>query len=218
MAKKRNGNNRNGGSAHEDFPDHRLHPDTKKSIWGVSFLCVAVILTLAEFAKAGPAGNAIYNGLDTLFGWGYFILPATLVFAAIVFLVSGRKKIVGTTLVGAALLILSFLGLIEIFSPTKGGWLGLALGSLRVSFRQNRRGYHRWIHSYHFRPHHGKRAAKNEVAEKKRPEEEDARCDRERISKNQGADGDERRRKRTESRRKRRRMTPTVVEPKSRET
>ena len=100
----------------------------------MGFICVAIILTLAGFAKAGPAGDAIYGGLDALFGWGYFILPATLIFAAIVLLVSGRKKIVGATLVGATLLILSFLGLIEIFSPTKGGWLGLALGSLRVPF------------------------------------------------------------------------------------
>lgn len=137
---KRNGNgerqrgNGNGRNGRQDAPDHRLHPDTKKSIWGVSFLCAAVILTLAGFAKAGPAGDAIYRGLDALFGWGYFILPATLVFAAIVLLVSGRKKLMSTTLIGAALLIFSFLGLIEIFSPGNGGWLGMVLGSLRIPF------------------------------------------------------------------------------------
>ncbi len=133
---KRNGKNGNGNGRNgkQDAPDHRLHPDTKKSIWGVSFLCIAVILALAGFAKAGPAGDTIYKGLDTLFGWGYFILPATLVFAAIVLLVSGRKKLMSTTLVGAALLIFSFLGLIEIASPAHGGWLGLVLGSLRIPF------------------------------------------------------------------------------------
>ncbi len=131
---KKNGDVRGGGNARENFSDHRLHPDTKKSIWGVGFLCIAVILTLAGFGAAGPAGGATYQGLDALFGWGYFVLPVTLAFAAVVLLASGRKKIVGTTLVGAGLLIFSFLGLIEIFSPTKGGWLGLVLGSLRYPF------------------------------------------------------------------------------------
>ncbi len=134
--KNRNGNGdgrhaRNGG---QDFSDHRLHPDTKNSIWGISFICVAIVLALAGFAQAGPAGAVIYRGLDALFGWGYFILPGTLVFAAIVLLVSGRKRIVATTLVGALLLILSFLGLIEIFSPTHGGLLGHILGSLSYPF------------------------------------------------------------------------------------
>ena len=136
MAKKQNGGDKNAGNGGEkaDFSEHRLHPDTKKSIWALSFIGVAVVLTLAWFGGAGPAGNAIFKSLSALFGWGYFILPVTLVFAAIVFFFTGRKKIVGVTLIGAALLILSFLGLIDIFSPTKGGLLGLVLGSLRYPF------------------------------------------------------------------------------------
>ncbi len=114
--------------------NHRLHPDTKKSVWAVSLLGAAVILALAGFNKAGPAGNAAYAVLDTLFGWGYFILPLTLVFAAGVFLVSERRRVVGITLGGAALLILSVLGFIELIEPTKGGWLGLIFGSLSIPF------------------------------------------------------------------------------------
>jgi len=114
--------------------DARLHPDTKKSIWAIGFICVAAILILAGFNSAGPAGQSIYNGLDALFGWGYFILPATLLFAAAVLIFSGRQKILATTTIGGLLLMLAFLGLIEVFAPTKGGWLGLILGSLRVPF------------------------------------------------------------------------------------
>jgi len=111
-----------------------LHPDAANSIWAISFICVAIVLVLANFALAGPAGVAIFNGLNTLLGWGYFILPATLLFTAIVLLFSGRKKILGITLLGAVLLILSFLGFIDILSPGNGGWLGLVLGSLKVPF------------------------------------------------------------------------------------
>ena len=115
-------------------PNYRLHPDTKKSVWAVSFLGAAVILALAGFSKAGPAGDDIYAGLHTLFGWGYFILPLTLVLAAGVFIASERRKVVGITLIGSVLLIFSVLGLIELIEPGKGGWLGLVLGSLRIPF------------------------------------------------------------------------------------
>jgi S-DNA-T family DNA segregation ATPase FtsK/SpoIIIE len=111
-----------------------LHSETQNSIWAISFICVAIVLILAGFTLAGPAGVAIYNGLFALVGWGYAILPITLIFAAIVLLVSGRQRILSVTLIGSALLILSFLGFIEILSPGNGGWLGLVFGSLRHPF------------------------------------------------------------------------------------
>lgn len=121
---------RRGTSAREP----RLHPETKNSIWAISFLCAAVILTLARFEKAGPAGELIYRAFNALLGWGYFILPITLLFAAIVFLLSHQKRMLATTLLGSTLLILAFLGLVELVSPTHGGWLGLVFGSLRIPF------------------------------------------------------------------------------------
>jgi len=131
-SKPQNGNGKKEKNGARREPS--LHPETRNSIWATSFICIAIILVLAGFDKAGPAGQALFNGLDALFGWGYFILPATLFFTAIVFLLSRQKKIVGITLLGGLLLILSFLGLIELFEPTKGGWLGMILGSLRIPF------------------------------------------------------------------------------------
>ncbi len=124
---------RNGaGSAANGEP--RLHPETKNSIWAISFLCAAAVLTLAGFAAAGPAGAAIYEGLDSLLGWGYFILPTTLVFAAAIFLLERARRVLATTLIGSTLLIFSVLGLIELLSPGHGGLLGLVFGSLRTPF------------------------------------------------------------------------------------
>src|ERR1035438_4636853 len=92
------GDQRGGRSTRESSErEARLHPDTKKSIWAIAFICVAAILILAGFNTAGPAGQSIYNGLDALFGWGYLILPATLLFAAAVLIFSGRQKILATT-------------------------------------------------------------------------------------------------------------------------
>jgi S-DNA-T family DNA segregation ATPase FtsK/SpoIIIE len=141
--KKKNGKKGKGGgpapmntsaNSRKEDREARLYAETKNSIWAISFICAAIVLILAGFSKAGPAGTLIYSGLDTLLGWGYFILPLTLLFAAVVFLLSRQKRILATTLIGSTLLILSFLGLIELISPTKGGWLGMLFGSLRVPF------------------------------------------------------------------------------------
>lgn len=113
---------------------HRLHPDTKSGIWAIVLVGIAAVLALAAFGKAGPLGDITYSVLHALLGWGYFILPAALVFAAAVFLITEKQRVVSTTLLGSGLLILSVLGLIEIISPGNGGWLGLVLGSLRFPF------------------------------------------------------------------------------------
>ena len=47
---------------------------------------------------------------------------------------SERRKVVGTTLAGSVLLILSVLGLIDLFEPGKGGWFGYIFGSLHIPF------------------------------------------------------------------------------------
>jgi DNA segregation ATPase FtsK/SpoIIIE, S-DNA-T family len=136
---KRNGNGSKNGSRREksaamrEPQEPRLHPDTKNSILAISFICIGIVLILARFATAGPAGDLIYRGLDTLFGLGYFILPTTLFFAAVVFLFAGRKRVALMTLIGALILVLSFLALVEIASG-KGGWLGVILGSLKTPF------------------------------------------------------------------------------------
>ncbi len=134
--KERNGsdNAKRGANASRSSREPRLHAETKNSIWAISFICVAIVLVLAWFSIAGPAGALIYTGLDALLGWGYLILPVTLLFAAAVFLLSRQKRVLATTLIGSTLLILSVLGLIELLSPTHGGWLGMVFGSLRTPF------------------------------------------------------------------------------------
>jgi DNA segregation ATPase FtsK/SpoIIIE, S-DNA-T family len=114
--------------------DPRLHPDTMRSIWAIGFVGIAILLTLAGFDKAGPAGSYLFAGLSYLVGWGYAVLPIAFLIMAGEFLFSGRQKVVGMTLLGSGLMVLSVLALIEVFSPTKGGILGLVLGSLRFAF------------------------------------------------------------------------------------
>ena len=132
MARKHNGKNRRNGAGEESA--YRLHPDTKKSIWAIASLGIAALLTLAGFEKAGPLGSWIHGVLEALVGWGYFVVPATLAVVAGVLLFSERKKIIGTTFLGATALVLSILGIVHVMAPAKGGWLGYIFGSLKIPF------------------------------------------------------------------------------------
>lgn len=131
---KHNGKKNSGGGNDYEAKAPRLHPEAKKSIWAAVFFGIAAILILAAFAKAGPAGNAIYEGLTILFGLGYFILPLAMLFASGMLIFSEKERVVSMTLVGCGIFVLAALGLIELFSPGRGGWLGIILASLKYPF------------------------------------------------------------------------------------
>ena len=130
MAK--NNGKRNGVAAKEER--HRLHPDTRRSIWAIAAIGSGILLLLAGFHRAGPAGEVIFNALEYLVGWGYFVIPLSLFATAAVLLFSERQKVVGITLLGIGLTVLALLGLIEIGAPARGGLLGLVFGALKYLF------------------------------------------------------------------------------------
>ena len=61
--------------------------ETKKSIAAILMIGLAVLLMLAKLGKAGPIGEMAYSGLDSFFGWGYYLLPVMSVVVALVFLI-----------------------------------------------------------------------------------------------------------------------------------
>src|SRR3989344_2120550 len=65
-AKRRNGD----ATEEKGGVGHRLHPETKRSIWAVAFIGVALVLVLAHLHRAGPVGEWIFSILSALFGWG----------------------------------------------------------------------------------------------------------------------------------------------------
>jgi len=129
MAKNNSKNGRNGNNK-----EHKLHPETKNSIWGMVLAGLSIIFFLAGFHKAGPGGEFLYGIFKTLLGLGYFAFPAILMLVAGVFLISQQRRFMSITLLGALLFILSVLGLIDIAEAGNGGWLGLILGSLKIPF------------------------------------------------------------------------------------
>ncbi len=114
--------------------EHRLHHETKKSVWAIIYGCIGALLILARVSAAGPAGKFFYDIFETLFGWGYYLLPLIFFMMAGAFLISERRKIYAITFIGSALFVLSGLGLIDIVFPDKGGFVGMAVGSLEKLF------------------------------------------------------------------------------------
>lgn len=115
-----------------DVSESPLHPETLKSVWAVVLAGLALLFGLAGAGYAGPFGNSVADVLRAFLGVGYVLLPLTLIFSSGVLVVSSeRNRIAIMTGLGAALMLLSALGMIHVFSPGRGGWLGYALGWLK---------------------------------------------------------------------------------------
>jgi len=114
-------------------PKLNLKDDTKKGITVVLLFVLALIAILSPFGLAGTAGNYLYKGLGLLFGWGYFLVPLSLVLAGVAILKSLHEELYGAPFWGIGLFILSFLGVLQMFlagrieSGRGGGYLGVAV-------------------------------------------------------------------------------------------
>lgn len=98
------------------LPKLNLHPETKKSVLGILFLTLAIIVALSAFGLAGVAGQYIDAGMKNLLGIGFFLVPLTLFVIAFSFFKTIHSTIYFTPLFGGVLFLLSFLGLIDVIS------------------------------------------------------------------------------------------------------
>ncbi|MCD6086134.1 DNA translocase FtsK, partial [bacterium] len=102
-----------------------LKSETKKSIVGVIFLAFSLFFFLSGFNLTGLVGQKINQFGRFLFGWGFWFFPLTLFFLSLVFFLSERiHHLYLTTILGGSLFFFSFLSLISLFSPGKGGFFG----------------------------------------------------------------------------------------------
>jgi len=114
----------------------QVDPETEKSILAIFFICIAIILILASFQKAGPAGDFIFNKLSFLFGLGYYLFPSIMLIMAFDFLTGKDEKYrdLSIRFFGAVFFVLGGLGLIDILYSGRGGLIGQWVGSIESPF------------------------------------------------------------------------------------
>ena len=101
-----------------------LKEDTVRGIWGIVFLFITLFFILSAFNLAGIVGQTTYRGLHLLFGIGYFLLPAVLLFVAISFFRSYEHTYGLLKSVSASVFVLSGLGLIDTAFTGSAGVIG----------------------------------------------------------------------------------------------
>ena len=118
----------------QDPPKKTLHSETKTSILAVALVGLALLLVLSGFKWAGPAGDFIFNLLEKLLGWGYFLAPLTLFLIGVNILTQAKRMVMGLALIASVFFVMAGLGMIDLIFPDKGGLLGNILGSLGPLF------------------------------------------------------------------------------------
>ncbi len=132
MARKRR--KRRNQNPEQGPPKKNLHSETKTSILAVALVGLALLLVLSGFKWAGPAGDFIFNLLEKLLGWGYFLAPLTLFLIGVNILTQAKRMVMGLALIASVFFVMAGLGVIDLIFPDKGGLLGNILGSLGPLF------------------------------------------------------------------------------------
>lgn len=127
MSKKNKNKNKNRGDNRADGgPKLNLHPETARGIWAVALFTAALVLILSWFGQAGGFGKIIYDFFHFLLGGGFFLVPLALVLAGAGILRSIERHFYFSTFFGSAILVLSGLAIMELFSsvPRSAGYVG----------------------------------------------------------------------------------------------
>ncbi|MFA7201959.1 MAG: DNA translocase FtsK [Candidatus Paceibacterota bacterium] len=110
-----------------------LADETIHTIWALVSIAFAILLALAGFHQAGVVGESIFSFLKTLFGWGYILLPITLVGVSLNLLIHRENRLIYIpTIWGSFLFFLAGLGFIDVISDGSGGICGGIIGYIKV--------------------------------------------------------------------------------------
>lgn len=112
--------------------ERKLQDETRNSIWGVILFVLALFVVLSIFNSAGLAGKFFAKIFNSIFGFGYYLLPVILAFIGIYFMRTGKPEVARLRLISGILVLISILGITDIavngISKPKniiwGGYLG----------------------------------------------------------------------------------------------
>jgi DNA segregation ATPase FtsK/SpoIIIE, S-DNA-T family len=109
-----------------------LKQETRHSIWGIGLLVLGVFIVLSIFDLAGIAGTYFYRAFNSLFGFGYYLLPILLGVVGVSFMRKGLPQVARLHAFCGIAVMLTALGIMDIATNgagvseniTFGGYLG----------------------------------------------------------------------------------------------
>jgi S-DNA-T family DNA segregation ATPase FtsK/SpoIIIE len=88
-----------------------LKETTIKSIWGICFLLLGLLILL--FGLAGVAGDFMYTYLNAFFGIGYYLLPIVLGIVGVAFIRRDEPRVAYTHSITSAIILVSLLSIVN---------------------------------------------------------------------------------------------------------
>lgn len=108
-------------------PRIKIEPEVRSSVFGIILLAIAIVVALAHFGRSsGWLTAGVVRVSELLFGRGDFLFPIILFIVALYIILSKKPQVVGSTLLGGALIFLSILGALSLADTDMrpGGWVG----------------------------------------------------------------------------------------------
>ncbi len=103
-----------------------INPKTRQEVLGVMLLGFGIITLFSIFQIAGPFGKSYYKTLLILIGWTIFWIPIILSSLGYALFFKEKYPVKASTILGTAIFILGFSGILHLFSQNGlgGGLLG----------------------------------------------------------------------------------------------
>src|SRR5436190_18398590 len=91
-----------------------LREETKHWVLAIVFFLIALFFILSPLDFTGPLGHYTHSALVFLFGTGFFLIPLLFFLLSVAFARSIKPKLRTLHLIGAILMVISGLGIIDI--------------------------------------------------------------------------------------------------------
>ena len=96
-----------------------ISSETKKDIFIIFLFALAFLSLLALFNLAGGVGDSLQSFWQITFGWGYWLTPLALIVIGYIIINSEKYESNTSRVLGLILMILSFLGILQLFTAEK---------------------------------------------------------------------------------------------------